>query len=62
MRTKHVQKIMICKNHNKKLPNDDPLKRKPSIELAKLKYNWEPKVDLDDGLDLTINFFKKTSL
>ena len=22
MRTKHVQKIMICKNHNKKLPND----------------------------------------
>ena len=46
----------------KKLPNDDPLKRKPSIEIAKSKYNWEPKIELDNGLDQTINYFKKLSL
>ena len=42
----------------KDLPKDDPLRRQPSIELAKEKYNWEPKVDLDEGLAKTINYFK----
>ena len=44
---------------HKKLPDDDPLKRKPSIEIAKSKYNWQPKVELDYGLDQTINYFRK---
>ena len=43
----------------KQLPNDDPLKRKPSIEIAKSKYDWQPEVELDYGLDLTINYFRK---
>ena len=41
------------------LPEDDPMQRKPVIELAKNKLNWEPKIDINEGLDKTINFFKK---
>jgi len=40
------------------LPEDDPLKRKPSIILAKKYIDWNPKIDLDEGLDITINYFK----
>tara|TARA_A100001015_G_C15036810_1_gene736835 strand:+ start:2413 stop:3342 length:930 start_codon:yes stop_codon:yes gene_type:complete len=43
----------------KDIPQDDPVKRKPSIDLANQKYNWEPKVDLDNGLEKTIAFFSK---
>lgn len=41
------------------LPSDDPVQRKPIIELAKEKLNWEPKVGLEDGLKRTIDYFKK---
>jgi UDP-glucuronate decarboxylase len=40
------------------LPSDDPRQRQPSIELAKVKLGWEPKVKLEDGLKETIAFFK----
>ena len=42
----------------KKLPTDDPKQRKPNINLAKQELSWEPKVGLDNGLDLTIDYFK----
>tara|TARA_Y100001978_G_C23698187_1_gene438954 strand:+ start:2079 stop:3023 length:945 start_codon:yes stop_codon:yes gene_type:complete len=42
----------------KNLPLDDPLQRKPCIELATKQLGWEPKVSLPEGLDITINFFK----
>lgn len=42
----------------KPLPSDDPLMRKPDISLAKRKLNWEPKTNLDEGLDKTIAYFK----
>ena len=42
----------------KKLPTDDPKQRKPNINLAKKELFWEPKINLDKGLDLTINYFK----
>lgn len=42
----------------KPLPSDDPIKRKPDITLAKTKLHWEPIVNIDDGLDLTINYFR----
>ena len=41
------------------LPQDDPKQRQPDISLAKSKLNWEPKVNLDDGLDETIEYFRK---
>jgi len=36
----------------------DPQRRNPDISLAKEKLGWEPKVELDEGLDKTINYFK----
>ena len=42
------------------LPQDDPMQRKPDISLAHKELNgWEPKVELQEGLDKTINYFKK---
>ena len=41
------------------LPQDDPLQRKPNIDLAKEKLNgWEPKINLEQGLIKTIDYFK----
>ena len=41
------------------LPSDDPTQRKPDISLAKKVLHWEPKVELSDGLDRTIPYFKE---
>ena len=41
------------------LPQDDPKQRKPDIEIAKSKLNWEPTVPLDEGLKETISYFKE---
>lgn len=42
------------------LPEDDPIQRKPDISLAKsVLNNWEPKVNLENGLIKTIEYFKK---
>ncbi|WP_425253538.1 UDP-glucuronic acid decarboxylase family protein [Janthinobacterium sp. NFX145] len=43
----------------KPLPSDDPKQRQPNIALAKEKLGWEPKVNLEDGLTRTIEYFKK---
>lgn len=41
------------------LPQDDPKQRKPDISLAKEKLNgWEPKINLNEGLEKSIRFFK----
>ena len=40
-----------------KLPQDDPKQRKPDIGFAKFQFDWEPKVNLEDGLKETINYF-----
>ena len=42
---------------NKELPSDDPKQRCPDISLAKEKLDWEPKVDLQQGLKKTIAYF-----
>jgi UDP-glucuronate decarboxylase len=41
------------------LPQDDPKQRQPDIALARKTLAWEPKVHLEDGLDKTIEYFKK---
>ncbi len=41
------------------LPGDDPRQRRPDISLAGGELGWEPKVALDDGLDRTIDYFRK---
>lgn len=40
------------------LPADDPMQRQPNISLAKEKLNWEPKIQLEEGLIRTIEYFK----
>ncbi|MBD5405038.1 SDR family oxidoreductase [bacterium] len=42
----------------KDLPSDDPTQRKPDITLAQTKLNWTPKIQLNEGLDKTIQYFK----
>ena len=41
------------------LPSDDPLQRKPVIDLAKTHLDWEPHIALDEGLKKTIEYFKR---
>lgn len=43
----------------KDLPKDDPKQRQPDISLAKEKLDWEPRIDLEEGLKKTIEYFKK---
>ena len=39
------------------LPQDDPMQRKPVIDLAKRELNWQPTVTLEEGLKKTIDYF-----
>jgi UDP-glucuronate decarboxylase len=41
------------------LPSDDPKQRQPDITKAMAQVGWEPKVSLDDGLEPTIDYFRK---
>jgi len=41
------------------LPEDDPVQRRPDITLAKEKLDWEPHVQLEEGLKQTIEYFSK---
>ena len=42
----------------KPLPSDDPTQRKPDISLAQEVIDWSPGVELDEGLDRTIPYFR----
>jgi UDP-glucuronate decarboxylase len=41
------------------LPQDDPMQRRPDISLAEKLLNWEPKIELKDGLEKTIEYFRQ---
>ena len=41
------------------LPGDDPKQRQPNIDLAKSVLNWEPTIELEQGLVKTIDYFRK---
>ena len=41
----------------KELPEDDPKRRRPDISLANTKLDWKPIIDLEYGLQKTINYF-----
>ena len=41
------------------LPVDDPKQRRPDIALARKELGWEPKVPLEQGLRITMEWFKK---
>jgi UDP-glucuronate decarboxylase len=42
----------------KPLPQDDPRQRQPDITLARETLGWQPKVNLEDGLKLTVKYFR----
>ncbi|MCH2209227.1 MAG: SDR family oxidoreductase [Lentisphaerales bacterium] len=40
------------------LPQDDPMRRRPDISIAKEKLDWQPTIKLQEGLKKTIEYFK----
>ena len=40
------------------LPQDDPLQRKPDISKARRLLGWDPKIDLENGLKLSLEYFR----
>ncbi len=44
---------------NKPIPEDDPKVRQPDIRRAKEIIGWEPRVQLDEGLQVTLDYFRK---
>ncbi len=44
---------------HKKLPEDDPVQRRPDISLANERLHWEPKVSLEEGLTKTVDYFRR---
>ena len=59
-----AEKIIELTNSNGKivfreLPIDDPLQRKPDISIAQNKLDWTPKIQLEEGLQKTINYFSE---
>lgn len=51
--TKSKSKTIFCD-----LPSDDPTQRQPDIALAQKNLNWRPKVDLDQGLKQSLQYFQ----
>ena len=41
------------------LPSDDPKQRQPDIALARKELDWKPEVSMEDGLNETIDYFRK---
>ncbi len=57
-----AQKVIELTNTKSKIvymdiPKDDPTRRQPNIELAKQHLNWEPTIQLEEGLKKTIAYF-----
>lgn len=59
---------LVIKTHGGKakliyepLPKDDPKQRKPDITLARTKLGWQPKVPLEKGIQLTMDWFRSNS-
>lgn len=40
------------------LPTDDPMQRRPDISKARRLFAWEPKIDLETGLKLSLDYFR----
>jgi dTDP-glucose 4,6-dehydratase len=55
-----VQRVMgaKCRIQFEPLPQDDPKKRRPDISKARKLLGWEPCVPLDEGLRLTVEYFR----
>jgi UDP-glucuronate decarboxylase len=45
----------------KSLPQDDPVQRCPNINLAREKLDWEPSIQIEQGLEKTIAYFSEVT-
>ena len=56
-----ILKVTGSKSHicYEPLPQDDPKQRRPDISKARALLGWEPKIDLEAGLRLSLDYFKK---
>jgi len=59
-----AEKIVVMTGSKSKLvylplPEDDPQRRRPDISIAEKELGWQPKVDLEKGLEKTIGYFRK---
>jgi dTDP-glucose 4,6-dehydratase len=43
------------------LPQDDPKQRRPDITKARTLLGWDPKIDLETGLRMSLDYFKKAT-
>jgi dTDP-glucose 4,6-dehydratase len=57
----HVLKVTGSKSKiaYEPLPQDDPKQRRPDITKAKQLLGWEPKIDLEQGLRMSLDYFRK---
>lgn len=61
---KELAENIICLTGSKSkiiyqpLPQDDPVRRKPVIELAERELDWKPSIPLEEGLEKTIAYFR----
>ena len=68
MTVKDIAKTIIKLTNSKSkivykpLPEDDPKRRRPDISKAKRILKWQPKVDLNQGLLKTIDYFKRSKI
>src|SRR5262249_7228696 len=55
-----VLKVTVSKSgmHFVALPQDDPKQRRPDITKARKLLGWEPKIDLENGLKLSLDYFR----
>ena len=49
-----------CLIENEPLPSDDPIRRKPEIGQAQEILGWAPAIQLDEGLERTVAYFRHT--
>ena len=67
LRLQFAEMIIELTNSNSKivykpLPSDDPVKRRPDLTLARKELNYEPTVQVKEGLQKTIEYFNKKIL
>lgn len=59
-----AEKVIQLTNSNSKiiyepLPQDDPIRRRPDITIAKNELKWNPTIELESGLKRTISYFER---
>ncbi len=59
-----AKKVLACSGsgsavEHRALPADDPVRRRPDITLARELLGWEPTVQLDEGLERTVEYFRQ---